>query len=574
MSSRRRRFALEALSWLAIAAPFLPFLLGLPHFGTLQRNDYWGDFHDILEPDGSLTRHPLRWLTARSNEHPIGALLPIWLLNARLTGGDNRALALLSFALLVLGFGLLYRRLPPEVRQRPGLRAAHAVPLAVLVATPEAAHNWVMGFSGNQWFLANTLAIAAFVLLTRFTPDRLRDLAAPAGVLLLASFVHSTHLGIALALVVGTLLQPASRRVRIGAVALLLVALLAYASNFRHRTDQAPPNRSPSRITTFVCEYVGGAVSPDLPVARVWGAAAILLFVAALVRLRRVTLQDERRAVLLWLLVALFGLVAAFGTAIGRGNYREGIAADTSRYATLQNLVWLGAGMSWALLLRFAPPARPRLRAAWLVLGVAGAALVGSNYRIGWDRLEKHLAKVRWQPVASIAMRWQIDDPQIVETVSPRLPWPELPLFRRLHHIPFDRWPEGEPGTRRTDAIDSTVDPAASGQWLALQRLPGAHDRVVGSFARAVPRDSLVLFLDAGQILRGAAAATPPRVGVASTLLGQADGALEWTGYLDRRFATTARPYLALPAGGPLLPLAGTPAGLTPSRQRSERSGL
>ena len=59
-----------------------------------------------------------------------------------------------------------------EVRRAPGPGALFATLLSALVFTPVAAHNWVLGFSGNQWFLANLSAIGAIALLQRLPARR------------------------------------------------------------------------------------------------------------------------------------------------------------------------------------------------------------------------------------------------------------------------------------------------------------------------------------------------------------------------------------------------------------------
>jgi hypothetical protein len=89
------------------------------------------------------------------------APLPRLTANIRLHRGDNRALSLWSFLLLLLTFACLWTLLPADVRGSPVSALGFGWPLAALLATPVAAHCWVLGFSGNQWYAANLSAVAA-----------------------------------------------------------------------------------------------------------------------------------------------------------------------------------------------------------------------------------------------------------------------------------------------------------------------------------------------------------------------------------------------------------------------------
>ncbi len=118
MSSLTKRRAAWVLVWIAIATPFLIYALNIPRFGELQRNDYWGDFRQLLDGD-ELTHSPLRWLRARSNEHRIALPLLLWTANIELTRGDNRVLSTLSLFLLMATFACLWTLVPSGVRGSP-----------------------------------------------------------------------------------------------------------------------------------------------------------------------------------------------------------------------------------------------------------------------------------------------------------------------------------------------------------------------------------------------------------------------------------------------------------------------
>ena len=548
-SPSRLRFRPAAIaSWLALAAPFLLFALVLPQFSELPRNDYWGDLLKVATPDGELSKDPRVWLATRSNEHWIGALIPLWLANYAATGGDNRGLGAISLLLLVVLFAILYRRLPIEVRRRPLRRLLWGLPIAAAVASPAAAHNWELGFSGNQWFLANLMAVWALARLARGPREWPRDLPAVVWPLAVAILTHSTYLSLAAALGAGAVILPQRRAMRIGLVAVATAAVAAFAIGYERPPHHPAPRRDPLAAVEFTLQYLGGFFSEQPVVTLIVGALGVAILALAAGRLLRGPSAVEER---FWLLIAIYGATSGALTAVARGGLGQGLATATSRYASLQALFWIGTLTAAALALR--DRALPRaLRFATGLLLVGGLV---ANERIGLDRVIARLDRDRWQPPAALALRWGVTDREVLAHVSQFMPPRSIQLLRKLGHVPFDRPAEGPPG-----ALVPPPAPGAptDGAWTTTRTLERRdYLRVSGTLPR---RDvDIVLFLDAAGAVRGAAVPlAEPATGLGA-LVGLRPPVRHWIGYLKREDAATAVPVYRATGDGPTVALAIAP---------------
>ncbi len=534
-----------------IAAPFLLFALTLPHAGALQRNDYWGDFRGVLEPDGTLSANPLHWIAARSNEHFIGLQLVVWYGNARLTQGDNRGLAVVSLVYLLAAFALLYRQLPESARSRPLPRLLHAFPIAALLATPAASHNWVMGFSGNQWYLVNLFAIAALARLAR-PVRRLRDLGPIALMLALAAVSHGTFLAIGPALLVGAFLLPVPRRSRLALLGVVMAVSLLYAAGYVRPPNHPPTQKDPLVLAAGALEYIGSAGFESVGRARALGAVGLVLWAGGGIFLLHRRRTGQALPTTFWWLLALFALACAFGTAVGRSGSGPSFAATTSRYASLPALFWLGTGMTLLLTPRAHPGARRASRApVWMAAAMFGCILV-PNYWLGLHRLDRHLVDIDRNPVVELAMRWELWDPELESRTIHMLSAESRKFFVRLRHKPFDVAREGPPGAQRAEPVPA-ADPAhLRGAWTATTRIDDRWARVAGWALPAPAAERRVLFVDRGGVVRGAAVFLPQSTaGIHRRLLRllsfRPRPSTNWIGYVPIEFLEQVHPVLESP---------------------------
>jgi hypothetical protein len=539
----------RALLWLVVLLPFALYAVTLPRFGELQRNDYWGDFRPVLDGD-RLTHDPLRWLQARSNEHRIMLPLLLWTANIHWTNGDNRALSLLSLGLLLATFAVLWRALPEGVRgSRPAL-LGFGLPLAALVATPVAAHCWVMGFSGNQWYLANlsaAMAIACFA--RRGAHSSWRALLPALALTLPGAFAHSTHLALWPALLLVALVVPAPR----GAVAFCAAAAAAVAALFLWQyavpRNHPVPGQETASLARFFASYLSLRASAVPALARWWGAAGLALFALGLALvLRR---QKTARAVFTpWLAVAVYALLNAAGTSLARAGFGESMAL-TSRYASLPALFWLGTLGTLALLAWEAPA--PGRRRDLLLVSLAAAVFLAATYRSGLELLRQHLKSVERQPLGGLAVLWKVPDEDALRTIcfSPNLPQLSRPFFVRAANKPYDReaeWRLGQPWQGPPPAEGRS----AAGRWRRAQaRIPGFL-AVSGNVRPERGSVRRIVFLDRDGLLRGGGVMVPPAEVKAPPLLHARRQGPSWYGYLDAACAKGVRPYAEIEERGSL----------------------
>jgi hypothetical protein len=540
MEDRPRASWQRTASWLLVLLPFALYAVTLPRFGELQRNDYWGDFRQLLD-GAELTHEPARWFQARSNEHRILAPLLLWTANIHLTDGDNRALSLVSLALLAATFAVLWRALPGSVRSSAGGPVGFGLPIAALLATPVAAHCWVMGFSGNQWYLANASAAAAIAVFARLRPDSSWRALLPALAFSLpGAFAHSTHLALWPALLLVCLVVPSPR----GAAAFCAAATAAFLGLFLWHyavpRNHPVPGQETASLGSFFASYLSLRASSAPAVARWWGLAGLILFaLGVFLVLRR---RRASRAVFApWLALAVYALLNAAGTSVARAGFGESMAL-TSRYASLPALFWLG---SLAILGLCAWEAPPRWRARSLgALALVTAMFLFATTRSGLELLRQHLKAVERQPLGGLAVLWRVDDDEALRTLcfSPNLPQLSRDFWRRIHHKPFDReaeWRLGEAWTGPPPPDEGV----ARGRWRRAQtRVPGFLS-VSGNIRPGQGEVRRVVFLDREGRMRGGAVLVPPTEAPPPSLLRASPLAPSWFGYLAEECAKGVRPY-------------------------------
>lgn len=558
-ASRLGRWASVLLLFLAILPPAL-FLVLLPRFGALQRNDYWGDFSAVLEGD-RLTADPSRWLGARSNEHRITLPLLLWTANIYLFHGDNRGLSALSFVILAGTLAVLYRLLPESMRAGPLHRAAALAALSWLVFTPAAAHNWALGFSGNQWFLANLSAVAALALFLRRGPEERWTTLLPAlAVGALGALCHSTALGLWPALVVCCLLVPRPR----GALVVVSVGALAVGAAFVYGY-QVPAHHPAPRadlpaLASFVSTYLGSLWSHQVDVARVLGWVGLGLLALAVWAVLR-TDREARRPLAAWLAIAVYSLANAFGSAVARSGFGERMAVAI-RYVSLPALFWLGVVMVLGLVLLDREPRGrwPAARWAWAGLVVS---LVAASATLGVERLRAQLHAVRYQPLAALALRWGVDDPGALGRLTPAVREVREPeaFFRRVGHVPFGREDLcrlGEPiaGAEPRDARSRPV-----GSLLKVRPLGKRFSAVSGRLKTAPGASPRVFLVDASGHCVGGGVFVPRRRTPEAPIFPPPPTPRTWFGYHDRQGCEgEVAAFYEPEKGSPWIPLEIAPA--------------
>ena len=503
------------------------YIVSLPRVGQLPNNDYYWVLSQISTDRGP-SFAPSRWLSLKSNEHTV--LLPAvaYLLNVWLTGGDNRALSFFSLVLLAIEFAVLFRLL---VRQRQWPLAAQAVAglaLAVLVLAPTTAHNFVMGFSGAIWFLANVFAVGAAAALVRHADGAPLWPALLLGVC--GGLSYSTGLSIFPGLLLGAWLLGLPKRdlVGLGAAGCLVVG---YSVAFLHPVSGHPVPGATGAwvILDYFGRYVGAPFSYDrLTTALLgWGGIVSSLFVCtALIR----SPEAGRRTVAPWVALQVMVLLNALFTAVCRSGLSEG--PGVSRYASVPALFWASfAAMIFLLWDRH----RPALSTSPWMYALAGLLVLGCAapmYRRGLMTLRDLLDRASYQPAAAQALLLGIHDDEMLRNVTqyPEEIWSVYGFLKSVRHVPF-----------RSRQVLGGGDAA-----LPLEEHPGVvlgylervrsidprHARADGwAFAPDDPVAEVVLLNSAGRI-QGRASLGLERPDV-SRVVGRRARASGWSAYVE-----------------------------------------
>ncbi|MBI4915903.1 MAG: hypothetical protein HY825_08645 [Acidobacteria bacterium] len=536
----------------------------VPSMGRMPSNDYYGIVGQVVDGD-RFTSDPLRWLLVKSNEHTVVLPTLIYVANVALFAGDNRALSALSLLFLLALGCTLWSLLPAGLRAGRLAGPAWGLVLAGMVFTPAAAHSIVLGFSGTIWFLSNLFAALAAHRLAASAAER--SGVAFAGVLAaagLGAVTYSTNLSLWPALLVGAVLLSLPLR-RLALLAGGGALAFAFAALTYTRPDQhaAPVVGDPVAVGKFLAVYLGAPLATDPRLAGPLGIAGLLVggaFVAS------VLLRSDRaeiRAVAPWLVLQLYAVGNALGTAVARAGMG---GARSSRYASVAILFWIGTVVIGALLAARTGARRPRV---WTRLTVAaGLLLVAATWVHGRPILRTYRERATLHPLAELAIVHGVPDRLALDAVTPAPQ--EIDLLRHFmiarRHVPFDRPPLATygqavtvgPAPSRLPALDpATVVATPVGGPVVRLKLQGIH-----GFARPAE----LLLVDGEGAARGVLRDVSPPWFVR---LRRGDtGARRWAGYLvptgvsGRLFVCVADP-----GGGPLNPVAVLPVP-APARDR------
>jgi hypothetical protein len=536
-------FAAAALLWASL----------VPSMGRLQSNDYYGIVGQVVDGE-RFTSDPLRWLLVKSNEHTVVLPTLIYAANVGLDGGDNRALSALSLLFLLALGCVLWSLLPAGLRAgRPG-GPTWGLVLAGMVFTPAAAHSIVLGFSGTIWFLSNLFAALAAHRLAACAAERsgvaFAAVLAAAG---LGTLSYSTNLSLWPALLVGAvLLRLPLRRLAVlaggGALAFVFAAL-TYTRPLQHA---APVVADPVAVGKFFAVYLGAPLATDPRLAGLLGIAGLLAGGALLasVVLRRD--PAETRAVAPWVVLQLYAVGNALGTAVARTGMG---GARSSRYASVAILFWIGTVVIGGLIAARTGARRPRV---WTRLAVAaGLLLVAATWVHGRPILRAYRERAALHPLAELAIVHSVPDRLALDAVTPAPR--EIDLLRRFmetrRHVPFDQPPPATygqavavgPAPAGLPALEeATVVATPVGGPVVRLELPG-----IPGFDRWA---ELLLVGDDGTARGVLRDVSPPW----SVRWRRGDtGARRWAGYLvpagvSGRLLVCA----ATAGGGPLIPVA------------------
>lgn len=515
--------------------------LVVPHTGILPDNDYWPDIHDLIL-NGSIHITPYT-LYVHNNEHVIALPKLIYAINIILFGGSNYTLSL-AVCVLSLAVGVILARALARTThldtQQNTLSVLLIGTLASLVAfTPLAAHNFVMGMSGIAWVGSNLLTLGAMYLCFRDNQST-RIIIVASILCVLAAQCYST--GVPALLLVGIQLVLQRNKWWQGLIIAVIGIILVLVVYIYQPVPQGhgPRTFSPLVVAQFVIAFLGSGLTSYIEVARVWGAAGLVLFswffVGALLRQRRLSPAQA-----FWAAVGGYVIVAGIMAAVGRAD-RFGVEdAMASRYATVPSLFWAAlVGMFFATRLGEAKSSPFRHLAVVAALGFVASTtmLVG-----GVPRINHYLARATLKPVAALSVYLGARDESAIKVAVDQIPSQVIDIRQELAsigHVPFNGYFHDCP---RPGNIIRVATSATSGTPFGFldtgARIPNSPfvklqgwvsdsngQGYTGSFARA----RCIAITNGAGVVYGLGVAGRPRPDVANHL-GHADPGFGWVGY-------------------------------------------
>jgi hypothetical protein len=150
---------LIAASVIGISIPASYIFYLISQAGDLSNFDYWWMTWNFYSTEGFST-NPFNWIF-RANEHFVLIPAIIYALNIIVTQGSNIGLCLVAWFLAWIQCHVLIALLPLNLRRLPLLFVSLVLCVAIFNFTPAAAHNWMRGFSGVHWIIANLFVICA-----------------------------------------------------------------------------------------------------------------------------------------------------------------------------------------------------------------------------------------------------------------------------------------------------------------------------------------------------------------------------------------------------------------------------
>ncbi len=509
--------------------PALYILTLITQAGKLPDNDYWDYLNTILR-NGAFSLRFQDWF-AHNTEHIVIIPKIFYVLNIKLTGGDNRALGLLGFSFAALEAVILLT----FVRKYLTFTEKHWATLAIclLIFTPTAAHNWMLGMSGVAWIGANALALIAFYFLAN------RQVHLSCLVAMIGMLTYSTALGIWPALIVGALLakHPLDSIKKILTYAFIASLLFLF---FYHKPEGHPDlQRDPFTILTYLLTLTGGLfTSHDAGLAQKLAGAGLITLVFALWRLIKTPALWQASAI--WLMIICYAMANMGIIAFARAGF--GIEqALSSRYMTLPALFWLGWFGTILLLSRTLPLLRHwRFPVFFLLLAGFAYASIPAYGEI----TSYFLARSQKKTLAMVSIyTGGYDFDLLSQTVTPTLKTEAgraiaaklIPQLKKIRHIPFDGTFQHCPQPGEKLNITKQSPPGQKGGFTA-----GHFDRIelldpliykVEGWARPIPSTPLLCIVITNQdkIVRGLALSGFPRPDVNQYL--DKPGDYGWLGY-------------------------------------------
>ena len=374
------------------------------------------------------------------NGHVVFIPRLIYVLNMFITDGSNIGLTITAWLLAMVQSILLVLLIPSAIWDNR-IRLMAIVAVSGFSFAPTATDNWMHGFSGVHWILANVLSIGAIICITRFF-ERNSYSWVVASLLLagLALITYGTAIGLWLALIAAFIFIRS--KLQIG---LLITALtiLVFAASLASRPLVPPSSVSTfDRVIVFVpylAIFLGGIFTTNIPLAFVIGLAGLIVAVIMLIKFGVRAKKSTQLTTLPWLLVLVYSLVNISFIAITRLEF--GLAyATTMRYVTMSGLFWIVILVLWAYQ-QFGAQKQNKWPAVIAYITVTVLIIV-AMLPLGLTRFQNLTRHASLQPLTILSVNLNVPDKLLVDqslTIHEHTFLAQVPALKTDGLIPFNK---------------------------------------------------------------------------------------------------------------------------------------
>ncbi|MEG4583785.1 hypothetical protein QUA54_00860 [Microcoleus sp. MOSTC5] len=565
----KQQYILIAASVLGILIPASYILYLISQAGDLSNFDYWWMTWNFYSVDGFST-NPFNWIF-RANEHFVLIPAIIYGLNIAVTQGSNIGLCLVAWCLAWIQCYVLIALLPLNLRRFPLQFISLLLCISIFNFTPAAAHNWMRGFSGVHWIIANLFVICSIFCLQYYVkllsrkreaePLDIHSQAEPGnggweqnkwvigsivfGVL--GCISYSTPLALWPILCAAAVVLRFPRRITylyfIASIGVIGIYFLTYKTPSHH---PSLTKINPLKTLEYIPTYLGGIFSENIIFASIIGIIGLMAatgFVGYWLFVKKVVKRSypvgNRADWLPWLSIQLYTLQTALMAAVSRSGF--GVEqATASRYATLPALFWMSTIVLTVLWVRELQPT-PRIQGRWLtpLFAVATVAII-LMYGVGGETAMAIARRATYQPLVGLSLQLGITDVTLIKDRVGNKPAAFIGLIDALKSnnlVPFNRDIKKH---NFCAALDTKIDAnllsapkdGVPGYFDTATKLAPAASRVIGWVGDPENNVKCIAILNQENVVRGFAMSGFPRPDLVKLFSPSYEFAA-WRGYIQ-----------------------------------------
>ncbi|MEG3842077.1 hypothetical protein [Microcoleus sp. herbarium14] len=565
----KQQYVLIAASVLGILIPSSYILYLISQAGDLSNFDYWWMTWNFYSVDGFST-NPFNWIF-RANEHFVLIPAIIYALNIIVTQGSNIGLCLVAWFLAWIQCHVLIALLPLNMRRFPLQFISLVLGISIFNFTPAAAHNWMRGFSGVHWIIANLFVICSIFCLQSYvtslgTPEAdtggagrgappLRNGWVIGSIVfgILGCISYSTPLALWPILCAAAIVLRFPRRITYLYFAASIVVISTYFLTYK--TPAHHPSLSkinPLKTLEYIPTYLGGIFSDNVIFASIIGIIGLILvtsFVGYWLFVKKVVKRSypvgNRPEWLPWLSIQIYTLQTALMAAVSRSGF--GVEqATASRYATLPALFWMSTIVLTVLWVRELQPT-PRIQGRWLtpLFAVVTVAII-LMYGVGGETAIAIARRATYQPLVALSLQLGITDITLIKDRVGNKPAAFVGLIDALkanNLVPFNRDIKKHNfcaalNTKIDSNLLSAPKDGVPGYFDTVTKLAPTAARVVGWVGDPENQVKCIAILDRENVVRGFAMSGFPRPDLVN-LYGPSYQFAAWRGYIQTSPADT-----------------------------------